>query len=211
MVFGGLLIALVLPFCHLGDLGKAYSGLGPLWGGEVLWWALFAALLLYVLLIERRALSSVGFRRPGVMDIVSAFIAAIAALLGIGLIISLVLPAMHLSVTHQLNSLLQAPFLFRVCAVTRAAFVEELAFRGYGFERISELTGSSLLGALVTAVLFTLAHLSGGGWGQVVIAAWGAIMLTLLYAWRRSLWTNIIGHWLTDGTAFLLMPALPHH
>ncbi|MGH8132386.1 MAG: CPBP family intramembrane glutamic endopeptidase [Steroidobacteraceae bacterium] len=176
----GLLIALVLPFCHLGDLGKAHSGLGPLWGGEALWWVLFAGLLLYVLLVERKPLSSIGLRVPGVMDTAFALVAAIAAVLGIGLIVAVVLPAMHLSMPQRINSLFLAPFLFRVGLVTRAAFVEEVAFRGYGFERISELTASPLLAALVTFALFALAHLSGGGWAQVMIAAWGALVLTLL-------------------------------
>ena len=95
--------------------------------------------------------------------------------------------------------------------VSRAAFVEETAFRGYGFERITELTGSKWLAALVTLVLFTMAHYAGGGWAQVIIAAWGGLVLTVLYLWRRNLWANIICHWLIDGTAFLLLPMIPQH
>ena len=60
----GLLLALGLPFCHLGDLGKNYSGLGPLFGSEVLWWVLFAAIVLYVLFAEHKSLSSIGFHKP---------------------------------------------------------------------------------------------------------------------------------------------------
>lgn len=60
----GLLLAPGLPFCHLGDLGKNYSGLGPLFGSEMLWWVLFAAIVLYVLFAEHKSLSSVGFRKP---------------------------------------------------------------------------------------------------------------------------------------------------
>ena len=60
----GLLLALGLPFCHLGDLGRSYSGLGPLFGGDVLWWILFSAIVLYVLFVEHKSLSSIGFHRP---------------------------------------------------------------------------------------------------------------------------------------------------
>jgi hypothetical protein len=52
----GLVLFLGLPFCHLGDLGKALSGLGPLLGDEVLWWVLLAAILLYVLFVEHKPL-----------------------------------------------------------------------------------------------------------------------------------------------------------
>lgn len=208
----GLIVALALPFCHLGDLGKAYSGLGPLWGGEVLWWALFVFIIFYVLVIERRPLSSIGFRAPGVMDLVLGFIFAVVMVFGMGFIFSVLLPALHLSVAQKITALFQAPFWFRILLVTRAAFVEEIAFRGYGFERLTEFSGSKWLAALVTCALFTLAHYSGGGWGQVIIAAWGGVMLTALYLWRRNLWANILCHWLTDGVGFLLMPmAGTHH
>src|SRR5579862_8918508 len=192
IVIVGLLIALGLPFCHLGDAGKAYSGLGPLFGSEVLWWALFVLIILYVLVVERRSLSSIGFRAPGGVDIPLGLGFGVGAVLGIGVIFAIILPALHLSVAQKITSLFQAPFWFRVLLVTRAAFVEEIAFRGYGFERLTELTSSKWVAALVTCALFTLAHYSGGGWGQVIIAAWGGVVLTALYLWRRNLWANIL-------------------
>jgi membrane protease YdiL (CAAX protease family) len=207
----GLLIALGLPFCHLGDLGKTYSSLGPLFGGEVLWWALFVAIIAYTLIIERKPLSSLGYRAPGWADIVLAIVFAFAAVFGIGFIFSVVLPALHLTVAQKITGLFQAPFWFRVLLVTRAAFVEETLFRGYGFERITEFSGSRVLAAVATFALFTLAHYSGGGWGQVIIAAWGGLVLTVLYVWRRNLWANILCHWLTDAAGFLLMPMAGGH
>ncbi len=207
----GLLLFLGLPFCHLGDLGRKYSGLGTLIGGEALWWVLFAATILYVLFVERKSLSSIGYRKTGAWDIVFGILAAIGMFLGTGIIVQFLLPALHLSVSHQLGTIAATPLVFRILTVTRAALVEETVFRGYGFERIAELTGKPLLAGLVTFVLFTMAHLSGGGWAQVVIAAYGGLVLTLLYAWRRNIWTNITAHWLTDGAAFLLLPVLVAH
>lgn len=207
----GLLLALGLPFCHLGDLGRAYSGLGPLIGGDVLWWALFIAIIAYVMFVERLPLSSIGFRMPGVWDIVLGVIAGIAIFMGTGIIFQFVLPAMHISVDRQLQTVVAAPLWFRILNVTRAAVVEETTFRGYGFERLNEWTGSALLAGFITWVLFTMAHLSSWGWGQVVIAAYGGLVLTLLYMWRRNLWPNIIAHWMADGSAFILLPLLMHH
>jgi|GEM_PF-5822705 len=60
-------------------------------------------------------------------------------------------------------------------------------------------------------MLFTLAHLSGGGAGQVIIAAFGGLVLTALYFWRGNLWANIIAHWLTDGAGFILLPLIGAH
>jgi membrane protease YdiL (CAAX protease family) len=207
----GLLLALGLPFCHLGDLGRSYSGLGPLFGGDVLWWILFGAIVLYVLFVEHKSLSSIGFRRPGIWDIVLGILAAVLMFIGLGMIYKFVLPALHMSVDQQLKSIIQAPLWFRLLNVTQAAVVEETAFRGYGFERIGELTGSKFLGAVATWLLFTIAHLTSWGWAQVIIAAFGGLVLTLLYVWRGNLWANIIAHWLTDGAAFILLPLLAAH
>jgi membrane protease YdiL (CAAX protease family) len=208
----GLLLALGLPVCHLGDLGKNYSGLGPLFGGEVLWWVLFAAIVLYVLFAEHKSLSSIGFRKPGVGDVVLGILGAIVMFIGIGVIYQVVLPALHLRVDQQLRSVIQAPLWFSILNVTRAAVVEETAFRGYGLSRIQELTGSKVLAAVATWFLFTVGHLTSWGWAQVIIAAFGGLVLTLLFVWRGNLWANIIAHWLTDGAAFILLPLIaPHH
>lgn len=199
----GLVLALVLPLCHLGSIGRRFSGLGPLWGGEILWWVLVAVIILYVTRAEHRPLASIGFRAPGAADIGIAIVAALAMIALIGVIFTVVLPALHLSVTRQLNAARDAPILFRVLQVTRAAVAEEITFRGYGYERVQEISGSRWLAAVSTWALFTIAHLNSWGWAQVIIAAAGGLILTVLYVWRRNLWANMLAHWLTDATAFL--------
>jgi membrane protease YdiL (CAAX protease family) len=135
----------------------------------------------------------------------------VIAVAGIGLIVAVLLPALHLTVAQKITGLFQTPLLYRVLLVTRAAFVEETAFRGYGFERLAEWSGSKTFAAIVALALFTLAHYSGGGLGQVIIAVWGGLVLTLLYLWRRNLWANILCHWVTDGVGFILVPMSGAH
>src|SRR5450432_1897624 len=207
----GLLLALGLPFCHLGDLGRRFSGLGTPAGGEVLWWVLFALIVWYVLRIEHLPLSSIGVRTPGALDIVLGVVAALVILLGAGMIYQFLLPALHISVYQQLKSVVQTSMAFRLLTVTRAAVVEETAFRGYGFGRLAELTGSKATAGVATWILFALGHLSGGGVGQVIIAAFAGLVLTALYFWRGNLWVNIIAHWLTDGVGFILLPLIGAH
>ena len=61
----GLVPMLLITFFPLRTWSAATINLGGLWGGEVVFWALAAILLLYIALVERRPFSSVGFRRPG--------------------------------------------------------------------------------------------------------------------------------------------------
>jgi membrane protease YdiL (CAAX protease family) len=67
-----------------------------------------------------------------------------------------------------------------------------------------ELTGSRTTAALVSWAAFTIAHLGGWGWTQLIVAGYGGILLTLLYLWRRNLWANILAHWIADGAGFLM-------
>jgi membrane protease YdiL (CAAX protease family) len=210
LILIGLAIALGLPFSHLSTWGKTYSGLGPLWGGEVAWAAFFLVILLYVVAVERRPLSSIGFRSPKISDAGIAIAALFAIIVGDG-IISGVTAQLHLAVKPQIAALFATPFGYRAFIAVRAAVVEETAFRGYGFERITDLTGSKWLAAAVTFVLFSAAHYSGGGLALALVAAWGGLVLTVLYLWRRNLWTTILAHWLTDAFGLLLAPMLNAH
>lgn len=201
----GLILTLGSAFVPLGQWGKAYSGLGKLLGGEVMWWVLVALVLLYVALIERRPLASIGFRRPRSRDILAAIGAAVIALGGMVLIYSVLFPALHLQMNKEaMNGILQTPLWYRVILVTRAAVAEEIVFRGYPIPRLEELSRSRMFAALLSWAVFTYAHLSYWGAAQLLIAGWGGLVLTVLFLWRRNLWANMICHWLTDGAGFLL-------
>ena len=206
----GLFVVLGLPFAHLSAWTKAHSGLGPLWGTEVFWVAFFLFILFYVLVIERRPLSSIGFHRPGLLDVGMGVLAAFLIIAG-DVVISHIDAIFHLAVRPQISAMFTTPFWYRVFLVTRAAVVEEAAFRGYGFERIVDLSGSRWLAAVFTFSLFTFAHYTGGGLALALAAACGGLFLTLLYLWRRNIWATIVAHWLTDAAGLLLLPAIAAH
>jgi membrane protease YdiL (CAAX protease family) len=48
---------------------------------------------------------------------------------------------------------------------------EEIMFRGYFIERVEELTGSTLIAALASCLLFGLAHASGWGFAFIFVVA----------------------------------------
>jgi len=200
----GLAIAVILPAAGPVRFLPAVPGLNPLYLHELFWWGLTILVLLYVLLVERRALRTIGFRLPDWRSLAYGALAAIVIGGGMFAIATFLLPALHLKLNAQaLHSLLDTPLWFRVLLVTRAAVMEETLFRGYGIERLRELTGSSWVAGVVTLALFTLAHLSTWGWAQLIIAGYGGLILTLLYFWRRDLVCNMIAHWITDAIGVL--------
>jgi membrane protease YdiL (CAAX protease family) len=124
---------------------------------------------------------------------------------GMALIYMVVFPAMGLAGEEQLNEVQTLPLWFRVGLITRAAVFEELYYRGFAIERLSELTGRRWLAALISLLMFTVAHLDYWGWAHVFVAGFGGLVLTVLYLLRRDLGATMLAHWLTDGVGFLLV------
>jgi uncharacterized protein len=171
---------------------------------ELIIWGSVAAILLYVTRVEKRPLSSIGFRAPGIKDVTVAVLAGILILACLAAVYYLVFPALHWNENQQMASASAAPYWLQVLIVVRAAVSEEVFFRGYALERLQELTGNPVVAAIISCTIFTLDHVGFWGWPHIFIAGPAGILLTLLYLWRRNLWVNMIAHFIVDGAAFLL-------
>ncbi len=201
----GLFITLGVANLPLGTWGERRIPRWPLVGHEVLRWLAVAVLILYVLLVERCPLSSIGFRKLRLWDIPIAILAGVLMVATIMVIYSVIFPALHLQMnSREMSKLLATPFWYRFMLVTRAALAEETLFRGYPIERLEELTKSRFAAGAISWAAFTIAHLSAWGFPQLVVARSGGIILTVLYIWRRNLPANMIAHWVADGAGFLM-------
>lgn len=76
-------------------------------------------------------------------------------------------------------------------------FCEEVIFRGYLLRQLSALTHSVVIGIVLQALVFGLAHGYQGWKLMSLIALYGACFGALAH-WRRSLRPGIIGHALQD-------------
>lgn len=125
---------------------------------------------------------------------------------GMASIYLVIFPALGLSPNEAGTAAVKAlPFWFRVCIIVRAAVFEEMFFRGFMIERLTEITcGRRLSAAAISCALFTWLHLGYWGWAHLMVAGFGGVVLTALYLWRRDLTANIIAHLLTDAVGFLL-------
>lgn len=202
----GLCSALVFGMVPLGKWLAPGDSLPHLLVREGLWWTYAAVLLAWLHFAEKLPLSSIGLRRVTWKSFVFALLAAFASIAIMGVQFSIVIPRLHLDASQvlaQQRALLALPYWLRVLLVLRAGVVEEILFRGYLMEKIRQLTGSVALAVLVSVATFTFAHLAGWGWVQLIPVAAIGLLFALLYAGRRDLPSNMLGHFLTDAAGFL--------
>lgn len=197
-----LMIVLQLP---IGGYLIPGTSLGAQIGREAIFWALTWILIGYVLFVERRSISSVSLKRPAWNSLVFGLTAAVAMIAGMALIYIVIFPALGLSSSEDgLIAVKALPVWFRIMLIFRAAVFEELYFRGFMIERLTEITGFRSLAASVSLAAFTFAHLDYWGWPHLIVAGFGGAILTGLYLWRRDLSSNMIAHFLTDAVGFLI-------
>lgn len=208
LVVVGLLIAFGLPELGLGRRIAAGDGLDSAFVRELVWWGIAAALLAHVLLLERRPLSSIGLRRPTLKTLWFGLLGALVMFASVVLCLSVVFPLLGLKLNQStVESITRYPFWFQLLIFLRAAVVEEILYRGYPMERLQELTGYKTLAFLIPALMFTATHLKSWGAAHLIVVGTGAILLGLLYLWRRDLVCNMIAHFLVDLAGFMAAAA----
>jgi len=196
-----LLVALALPLPGWLARGGGLTAEGV---RELAYWVFTLVLLGYILGVERRPLASIGLIRPGRKTIVLGALGALAMVGGMAFIYLVVFPAMGVRASDPGTSTIAAlPLWLRVLVIVRAATFEEIYFRGFAIERLTEMVGSRPVAAAISLVTFSAEHLSYWGWAHLVVAGFGGAVLTGLYLWRRDLGANMIAHLLTDAVGFL--------
>ncbi len=114
-------------------------------------------------------------------------------------------PAPVLNMTRILPAWIMIP------AWITGSFTEEVLFRSYPIERLTQITGRRWLAGLITVVAFTLLHALTWDWIHVLTAVLpGGILITLLYLWRRSLALVVIVHAVINAPLLLLPLLAPY-
>ncbi len=168
------------------------------------WLGLAVAVLTWVILIERRPISSMGIRRPGWDTIGWAMVMTVALVASLMLSYALILPAIGLEMNRvATKSIIDLSFGSQLALFVRAGVTEEILFRGYPIERLLELTRSKWIAALVPGMCFIGGHYWWGG-GQMIVVAFGTVIFTSFYLWRRDLISCMIAHISADLVGFSL-------
>lgn len=161
-------------------------------------WGIAGVLVALVLYWEQRPLASIGLQRPTVKTIglgVGGFIATLVVFTLLNPIIN----ALGLGTTQEaVGAYSPLPIWLTVILAVTAGITEEIIFRGYLLERIGEATGALWVGAVLSAIIFTLLHLpQWGGGATLQIGIWATIV-TVYYVITRDLGAVILLHVLND-------------
>ncbi|WP_066414642.1 CPBP family intramembrane glutamic endopeptidase [Halorubrum aethiopicum] len=169
-------------------------------------WAFAVAIVAVVVRVERRSLSSVGVARPGWGDIGAAVLVFVLGAVSYPFTTPLLRSFGFETTVGGIERLATYPPAFVLALALTAALTEELLYRGYPIERIAERTGSTAVAAGVTVLCFVVFHVPYWGVGGTLQIGVNAVLLTLLYVWRRNLVACVLSHAITDVYAFIVVP-----
>ncbi len=158
----------------------------------------------------------VGLRRP------RSWVKTIglAVLIGVGyqfldtiiispLLVDLTGQAIDLSQFSFLQGSLPALIFFLALTWTEAAFIEEMFFRGYFFNRLTDLFGKKQIGIvaalLASSLAFGAAHIYQGVTGVIDTFLAGLVLGGLYLLAGKNLWLPILTHGIVDTVGFILL------
>jgi membrane protease YdiL (CAAX protease family) len=170
------------------------------------------AMALLSLGVRREGLGSLGLRRvpAGPLVLRMLVFAVLWSIVQLGLTMPL---ANHVSGSRQdlsgfadVEGNLGLLLLLVALSWTLAAFVEELAFRGYLLTRLRETLGggrtATVVAVLVSSILFGILHSEQGLIGVLVVSL-DAIAFSILRLRYRTLWASILAHGFNNTLGFV--------
>jgi membrane protease YdiL (CAAX protease family) len=175
--------------------------------GQVLFWALAAAVVASVLFWEKQPLRSLWlqpFRWQSIawgLILVAAYYTVLWPL-GEWVRWSAGLPGFGAG----MDQVTRSPAWYRTVAVAGAGIGEEILFRGFSVTRLAMLTGRTQLAAAVTLVGFSLLHVPVWGWGFALGGLVSGAAAMSFFIWRKDLLAMMVFHMTTDAIGLVVAP-----
>jgi membrane protease YdiL (CAAX protease family) len=175
-------------------------------------WSLTLVLFAMTVMGERRPLSTLGLGRVRISSLGWGLLAGLFAILAFP---ACAIALQLLGVKSQaaaagVAGLTAMPLWARLLTLATAGFCEEVLYRGYPITRLKALTGSRLLAVLLPGAVFVAVHAPSWGVAHLLYVSVVTVIMTVLFLWRKDLWSNITAHVVTDAVPLLVMPLLMH-
>jgi membrane protease YdiL (CAAX protease family) len=187
-------------------VSKGASGyqIGIAIAGE--WVIALFLLFFWIPKIEHRKFDSIGFRIFRFKYVWISIVAYVIYIL-ISLGVEPGLKSIGLQSLRDLSPTLNDygfPLLFGLFLT--GTFVEEIFYRGYIIERVTELTGRRWLAGIISWLTFSLVHIRFFGLGPTIEVAVFAAIVVILYTRTKNIWPAIITHGISDLIGFIIGP-----
>ena len=167
--------------------------------------ALVAFIAGWIRIVRRSSFTEyIHFFRSRTFSTRSLIILGVASALSV-LLLSALLPSSGQTPLEKLLTSRNAILVFGIFGVAVAPLLEEVIFRGFLFQVLWEIGGSSAA-IVVTAALFALLHAGqlAGNWGGVVLIFLVGCILSLVRHHSNSILPSFIVHTSYNTTLFVL-------
>ncbi|MFC6865341.1 CPBP family intramembrane glutamic endopeptidase [Halomicroarcula sp. GCM10025817] len=92
--------------------------------------------------------------------------------------------------------------------VVTAVVTEEILWRGYPIERLTEVTGNVWIGAVVSGTVFLAVHFPAWGIVGAIPQAVFTLVIVGVYVWSRNVVACMLTHGVINVVMILVLPAL---
>ena len=169
-------------------------------------WLLVGVLLVIVVYWERRRLTSIGLRVPSRREAAVGIGAGLGGIV-LGLVaIGVAVVALELEQPETLSAIARLSLPVRVTIVATAVITEEILWRGYPIERLTELTGNVWIGAAVSGGVFLAVHYPAWGLVGAIPQTVFTLVIVGVYVWSRNLVVCILTHGVINTLTILVLP-----
>ena len=171
-------------------------------------WLLVGVLLTIVLYWERRRLSSIGLRVPSRREAAVGIGAGLGGVV-LGLVaIGVAVATLRLEQPETLSAISQLSLPVRVTIVATAVITEEILWRGYPIERLTELTGNVWIGAVISGVVFLAVHYPAWGLVGAIPQAIFTLVIVGVYVRSRNVVACMLAHGVINTLTILVLPVV---
>ncbi|MFC6976863.1 type II CAAX endopeptidase family protein [Halomicroarcula sp. GCM10025709] len=171
-------------------------------------WVLVGLVFVIVLYGERRRLRSIGLRFPtrgeAAVGLGAGFAGVVLGLITTGVAVV----TLQLEQPETLSVLGQLSVPVQLAIVGTAVVTEEILWRGYPIERLTEVTGTVWIGAAVSGVIFLAVHVPAWGLVGAIPQTVFTLVLVAVYVWSRNVVACMLTHGVINGLMILVLPAV---
>ena len=179
---------------------------GSLLLNSVIMWLLVAVILVVVRYWERRPVASIGLEMPSRREaIIGVIMGVVALVLGI-FATGMAVVAFQLEQPETLSTLAELSLSVKLVVVGTAVITEEVLWRGYSIERLTELTGSIWIGAITSGFVFLAVHYPSWGLVGAIPQAIFTVVIVGVYVQTRNLGACILTHTVINIAMILILP-----